>query len=110
MLAPETTETLTPLALHETLVIDGTPYTLDRRALDIRLYPVPTWIYQVNGIEIEKRVIIARGQATVIEYELFAIDHDPLPECTLEVRTPKLRRFDLSRCTRAAVILTPEAE
>ena len=102
-------------AIEETFIINSRRYTLDvdRRPLDFRLDPVPAWIYQVEGIEIEKRVITWPGErSAVIEYELFGVDHDPLPACALEVRTGlnSVRRFDLSRCTRATVILSDDSD
>lgn len=54
---------------------------------EFRLDPYPTFIYQMAGVEIEKRVFMVHGEnTTVIEYELRAVDHDPLPECYLELR------------------------
>ena len=102
-------------SIEETLAVDGRSYVLDvdRRPLDFRLEPVPTWIYQIDGVEIEKRVIAWPGESSaVIEYELFGVDHDPLPQCVLEVRTNgfNVRRFDLSRFTRATVVLPGESE
>ncbi|MEO8027154.1 MAG: glycogen debranching enzyme N-terminal domain-containing protein [Bryobacteraceae bacterium] len=101
--------------LEETLIVEGARFLLDgdRHPLDFRIEPVPTWIYQVAGIEVEQRVIAWPGERTaVIEYELFGIDHDPLPQCVLEVRMNayNVRRFDLSRCTRATVVLPGESE
>ena len=103
------------VTLQETLILYGRRYVLDvdRKALDIRILPVSTWIYQMEGIEIEKRLIASPGASmTSIEYELFAVDHDPLPECHLEVRVDhaRIRHFDLSRCTRATVVIPSDLD
>src|SRR5262249_48024844 len=47
----------------------------------------PAFVYQADGVEIEKRVFMPYGENTVVvEYELRSVDCDPLPECFLEVR------------------------
>ncbi len=54
---------------------------------EFRLDPFPVFVYQIAGIEIEKRVFMVQGEnTTVIEYELRGLDHDPVPQCTLELR------------------------
>jgi predicted glycogen debranching enzyme len=54
---------------------------------EFRLDPFPTFVYQADGVELEKRVFMPHGENTVVvEYELRAIDHDPSPVCRLEVR------------------------
>ncbi|MFN0105624.1 MAG: amylo-alpha-1,6-glucosidase [Bryobacteraceae bacterium] len=54
---------------------------------EFRLDPFPTFVYQIAGLEIEKRIFMVHGEnTTVVEYELRALDWDPLPECHLELR------------------------
>src|SRR5258708_26964070 len=54
---------------------------------EFRLDPFPIFTYQVNGVEIEKRVFLVHGENTVVvEYEVKSLDHDPLPACHLELR------------------------
>jgi glycogen debranching enzyme len=86
--------------LEETLVVDGRRYDLsvnhypgathpngDRHLREFRRDPFPIWVYQLEGIELEKRAHMARGEnTTVVEYELRALDRDPVPECSLELR------------------------
>ncbi|MBM3737768.1 MAG: glycogen debranching protein [Acidobacteria bacterium] len=85
--------------IDETLVIGGDRYELGvnqypgavhptghRYLKDFRLDPFPTFLYQMNGVELEKRVFMVQGEnTTVIEYELRSLDSDPVPECTLEL-------------------------
>ena len=79
--------------LEETLIVGGQRYELSANQYpgvvhpqgyvylrEFRLDPFPTFVYQVNGIEVEKRVFMVHGEnTTVIEYEL-------PPECVLELR------------------------
>jgi predicted glycogen debranching enzyme len=54
---------------------------------EFRLDPFPVFTYQIAGLELEKRVFMVQGEnTTVIEYDLRSLDHDPLPDCYLEVR------------------------
>ena len=54
---------------------------------EFRLDPFPVFVYQVGGVEIEKRVFMVHGEnATVVEYEARPMGQGPLPECALEVR------------------------
>ena len=80
--------------LEETLLIDGRHYDLSanqysgtvypqghRFLKEFRLDPFPTFVYSVEGIEIEKRVFMVHGENTlVVEYEVRGT------ECTLELR------------------------
>jgi predicted glycogen debranching enzyme len=84
--------------MEETLLIDGRHYDLSanqypgvvypqghRYMKEFRLDPFPTFVYEVEGIEIEKRVFMVHGEnTTVIEYEF------GMPEgasvCALELR------------------------
>jgi predicted glycogen debranching enzyme len=54
---------------------------------EFRLDPFPIFVFQIAGLELEKRVFMIHGQnATVVEYELRALDREPLPACVLELR------------------------
>jgi predicted glycogen debranching enzyme len=82
--------------LEETLVVDGRRYDLSVNQYpgavyphgngylkEFRLDPFATSVYDVDGVEVEKRVFMAYGQnTTVIEYEIRSHGH----ECSLEVR------------------------
>jgi predicted glycogen debranching enzyme len=55
--------------------------------VEFKLEPFPTFVYQVDGLEIEKRVFQVYGEnTTVVEYELRAVDVDPPPPVQLELR------------------------
>lgn len=70
--------------LEETLVLAGQRFDLSanrypgtihprgfRYLKEFRLDPFPVFTYQVNGVEIEKRVFLAHGEnTTVVEYQL----------------------------------------
>jgi predicted glycogen debranching enzyme len=74
--------------IEETLLIDGRHYDLSanqypgavypeghRYLREFRLDPFPTFTYQAEGIEVEKRVFMVHGEnAVVIEYEIRAPD------------------------------------
>src|SRR5262249_33106512 len=106
--------------LEETLVIDGKRYDLSvnqypgvvhPRGFDFlrefRLDPFPIFLYQADGVEIEKRVFMVHGEnTTVVEYELRSLDRDPLPECTLELR-PLIGFRDYHGTTHANGALNP---
>jgi predicted glycogen debranching enzyme len=84
--------------IEETLVIDGKPYDFSanqypgavhpqghRYLREFRLDPFPTFVYKVEGVEIEKRVFMAHGEnTTVVEYNI----HSPsrTSESVLELR------------------------
>jgi predicted glycogen debranching enzyme len=61
----------------------GAVYPQGHRYLrEFRLDPFPTFVYQVEGIEVEKRVFMIHGEnTTAIEYELSGA-----PACLLELR------------------------
>jgi len=64
---------------------------------EFRLDPFPTFVYEVEGIEIEKRVFMVHGENTiVIEYEMRAVDESA--DCTLELR-PLIAFRDYHRTT-----------
>jgi predicted glycogen debranching enzyme len=50
---------------------------------EFRLNPFPTFIYEIGGTEVEKRVFMAHGEnTTVVEYEIRSASR----ECVLELR------------------------
>jgi len=87
--------------LEETLFIDGQPFDLSanrypgtvhpqgfRYLKQFRLDPFPTFIYEVEGVEIEKTVFMVHGEnSTVVQYELKKNNHpERLNNLSLEVR------------------------
>jgi len=84
--------------LEETLLIDGRHFDLSsnqypgaiypkghRYLREFRLDPFPTFLYCVEGIEIEKRVFMVHGEnTTAIEYEVRM--PEACPTCMLELR------------------------
>src|SRR5947209_6782368 len=109
--------------MEETLVVEGRGYELSANLYpgavhpqgysylkQFRLYPFPVFTYQVEGLEIEKRIFMAHGEnTTVIEYELHSLDRDPLPECILELR-PLIAFRDYHSTTHANESLNPQVE
>ncbi len=86
--------------LEETLIVDGERFEFSANEYpgvthppgggflrEFRLDPFPIFTYQIAGLEFEKRVFMVHGEnTTVVEYELRALDRDPLPECLLELK------------------------
>jgi len=86
--------------LEETVVIDGRRFELAanrypgvvhpegyRHLKEFRLDPFPIFTFEVEGVEIEKRVFLVYGENTVVvEYELRLPQGAPAPDCLLEVR------------------------
>lgn len=86
--------------LEETLVINGRRYELSANEYagavhpqgyqyltEFRLDPFPVFVYQVEGIEIEKSVFMPHGEnSTIIQYRARVAVDDPPPELWLEVR------------------------
>jgi predicted glycogen debranching enzyme len=84
--------------MEETLLLNGRHYDLSanqypgvvypqghRYFQEFRLDPFPIFVYEVEGIEIEKRVFMVHGEnTTVIEYQV-RIPEGP-PVCFLELR------------------------
>jgi predicted glycogen debranching enzyme len=80
--------------LEETLFIDGQPFDLSanrypgavhpqgfRYLKQFSLDPFPTFIYEVEGIEIEKTVFMVHGEnSTVVQYELKKNNHPERPK------------------------------
>jgi len=88
--------------LEETLFIDGQPFDLSanrypgtvhpqgfRYLKQFRLDPFPTFIYEVEGVEIEKTVFMVHGEnSTIVQYELKKKNNHPErpKNLSLEVR------------------------
>jgi predicted glycogen debranching enzyme len=86
--------------VEETLVIDGRWYDLSTNSYphvvhpagytllkEFRLDPFPTFLFQVEGLEIEKRVFLVHGQNTlVVEYAFRGLDQTDASDCRLELR------------------------
>lgn len=86
--------------LEETLIIGDERYDLSanqypgvvhpqgyRYLREFRLDPFPTFMYEVNGIEIEKHVFMVHGEnTTVIEYGLRTVGGAVPSKCVLELR------------------------
>jgi predicted glycogen debranching enzyme len=84
--------------LEETLLVNGRHYDLSsnqypdvvypqghRYLKEFRLDPFPIFVYEVEGIEIEKRIFMVHGEnSTVVEYEVLRFDRN-VP-CSLELR------------------------
>ena len=84
--------------LEETLLIDGHPYDFSanqypgaihpqghRYLKEFRLDPFPTFVYEIEGVGIEKRVFMVHGEnTTVVEYNVRAPGRTL--ECALELR------------------------
>ncbi|HSR07336.1 MAG TPA: amylo-alpha-1,6-glucosidase [Bryobacteraceae bacterium] len=97
---PPTGRVLLLSKLEETVVIDGQRYELASNQYpgaihpqgyqylkEFRLDPFPVFIYDVAGLEIEKRVFMVHGEnTTVTEYEVRSIDGSAKPKCELELR------------------------
>jgi predicted glycogen debranching enzyme len=86
--------------IEETLYLDGRAHELSANRYPgvvhpqghlllskFRSAPVPTFIYQIEEIELHKRVYLIQGQNTVVvEYDLRVSDFARMPECRLELR------------------------
>jgi predicted glycogen debranching enzyme len=86
--------------IEETLHLDGRAHELSANRYpgvvhpqghlflsSFRSEPVPTFIYQIEEIELHKRVYLIQGQNTVVvEYDLRVSDFARMPECRLELR------------------------
>ena len=84
---------------EEALVIDGERFEFScnaypgvihpdgaRYLVEFRLDPFPVFVYQMAGMELEKRIFLVHGENTVVvEYELRTLDRDPAPDCGLEL-------------------------
>ena len=104
--------------IEETLVIDGKPHDFSanqypgavhpqghRYLKEFRLDPFPTFVYDVEGVGIEKRVFMAHGEnTTVVEYNI----HSPgrSSDCVLELR-PLIAFRDYHGTTHQNAFLNP---
>jgi len=113
-LTPPTGRQVLLSKMEETLLVNGRSFDLSvnqysgavhpqghRYLVEFRLDPFPTWIYQVEGVEVEKRVFLVHGENTaVIQYELRTLDHALAPHCWLQIR-PLLAFRDYHSTTHA---------
>ncbi len=77
---------------------------------EFRLDPFPTYVYAVEGIEVEKRIFMVHGEnTTVVEWEIRSTTGEPLPEVTLEVR-PLIAFRDYHSTTHRNEALDPSVE
>jgi predicted glycogen debranching enzyme len=110
--------------LEETLFIDGQPFDLSanrypgavhpqgfRYLKQFRLDPFPTFIYEVEGVEIEKTVFMVHGEnSTVVQYELKKNNHPERPKnLSLEVR-PLIAFRDYHSTTHENGAINPAVE
>src|SRR5579863_3085288 len=86
--------------MEETFVIEGRRYDLStndyphvvhpagyRLLKAFRLDPFPTFVFEVESIEVEKRVFLVHGQNTVvIEYDFRGLDQTDASDYTWELR------------------------
>jgi predicted glycogen debranching enzyme len=114
---PPVARTLLLAKLEETLVLCGRRFDLSANRYpgvvqpqgyaylkEFRLDPFPVFVYQVEAIEIEKRVFMVHGEnSTVVEYEV----RGACAECSLELR-PLTAFRDYHATTHANDALNPE--
>ena len=86
--------------MEETILIGGHRYDLSTNRYpgaiypagyellkEFRLDPFPTFVYEVEGVEIEKRVFLVYGHNTVvIEYDFRGLDRGLRSEVSFELR------------------------
>lgn len=103
--------------LEETIIVQGKRYDLSanyypgavhpdgwKHLKEFRARPFPTFVYAVDGVEIEKRVFMPHGENTVVvEWEILS------GECSLEVR-PLIAFRDYHSTTHANAALNPAME
>jgi len=121
--APPTGRILLLSKIEETVVMGDQRYELSANQYpgvfhpqgyqylqEFRLDPFPVFVYQVAGLEIEKRVFMVHGEnTTVIEYEVRALEEGKKPECFLELR-PLIAFRDYHSTTRKNEFLNAELE
>src|SRR5690348_15831696 len=104
--------------IEEKLVIDSKPHDFSanqypgavqpqghRYLKEFRLDPFPTFLYDVEGVGIEKRVFMAHGEnTTVVEYNI----HSPVRSsvCIVEMQ-PLIAFRDDHGCTHQNALLNP---
>jgi predicted glycogen debranching enzyme len=86
--------------MEETFVIEGRRYDLStngyphvvhpagyRLLKEFRLDPFPTFVFEVEGVEIQKRIFLVHGQNTVvIEYDFRGLNQTAASDYTWELR------------------------
>jgi predicted glycogen debranching enzyme len=86
--------------MEETVVVEGRRYDLStnrypgaiypegyRHLSSFRLDPFPTFVYDVGGVEIEKRLFLVHGRNTlVLEYAFRGMEGQAPQACVLELR------------------------
>jgi predicted glycogen debranching enzyme len=101
--------------IEEAVIVDGRRYDLATNRFpgviypagytlltEFRLHPCPTFVFNLEGIEIEKRVLMVQGQNTVlVEYAFSG------PACDLELR-PLIAFRDYHATTHANSALNPK--
>jgi predicted glycogen debranching enzyme len=104
---------------EETLVVDGRRYDLSVNQypgvvhpegylylMQFRLDPFPVFVYDVDGVQLEKRVAMVHGQnTTIIQYRLL----DAAENCSLELR-PLIAFRDYHSTTHENAALDPTVE
>src|SRR5215472_18658078 len=106
--------------MEETIIIGGHRYDLSTNRYpgaiypagyqllkEFRLDPFPTFVYEVEGVEIEKRVFLVYGQNTVvIEYDFRGLEHGLHTDVNFELR-PLIAFRDYHSTTRWNDALDP---
>src|ERR1039458_7334529 len=109
--------------LEETLVVDGRRHDLSANRYpgvihpqghlllqEFRQDPFPTFVYQIEGLELEKSVFMVHGENTsVIQYEVRAPGGAVPAACTLELR-PLIAFRDYHATTHENGALDPRLE
>ena len=99
--------------IEETVVVRGYRYDLSTNRYpgaiypsgyeflkEFRLDPFPTFVFHVDGIEVQKRVFLVHGQnSIVVEYDFRSLDEEPHAEVTFELR-PLIAFRDYHSTTR----------
>jgi predicted glycogen debranching enzyme len=77
---------------------------------EFRLDPFPTFVYEVEGLELQKSIFMVHGEnTTVVEYALRRTQPDAPTGCVLEVR-PLIAFRDYHNTTHANGVLNPSVE
>jgi predicted glycogen debranching enzyme len=50
------------------------------RLTEFRLDPVPTWVWDLDGVELRKRIFMVHGENTVV------VEYETIADCSLELR------------------------
>jgi predicted glycogen debranching enzyme len=106
--------------LEETVNIDGTAYELSSNQYpnrvhpqgfkylkSFRLDPFPIWVYEIDGVEIEKKVFMVHGEnAVVIRWQITRASRRDKRKISLEVR-PLLSFVDYHSLRHADTLFDP---